>query len=274
MKYCHYTNLDGLLGIISSKELWASSILFLNDRNEYIDTLKHLSGLIPKANIKKGNRDWVFYEDFEKALIELLDSLKGVWRKRNYSLSFSKEHDLLSQWRGYCPENNGYGIVFDAELIEEEVRKTHSFVYVGDCVYEDKEKIMMLRAKLNEGYFSYRDSIFENTKTDFEIEVLGQELDELACIFKDPSFMEEKERRIVISLDESEKIVTTRFKPGNGYLIPYVPVKFSDLAVKKIIIGPTFDPERAESSLHLFLQKNFEKDRPEIEHSIIPFRSW
>ena len=33
---CHYTNLAGLIGILESKQLWASNVAFLNDREELL----------------------------------------------------------------------------------------------------------------------------------------------------------------------------------------------------------------------------------------------
>ena len=32
---CHYTNQDGLLGIISTGDIWATSVNDLNDRSEF-----------------------------------------------------------------------------------------------------------------------------------------------------------------------------------------------------------------------------------------------
>ena len=43
-KLYHYTSIDGLLGIIRNKNIWASDIQYLNDKEEFVRTIKLLRG--------------------------------------------------------------------------------------------------------------------------------------------------------------------------------------------------------------------------------------
>jgi len=45
----HYTNQEGLLGIIEDKEIWASDAFFVNDSSE----LNHTLNLAQKLSLKK-----------------------------------------------------------------------------------------------------------------------------------------------------------------------------------------------------------------------------
>jgi hypothetical protein len=39
----HYTSVDGLLGILRSKRIWATDIRFLNDRSEFFHAMEEYS---------------------------------------------------------------------------------------------------------------------------------------------------------------------------------------------------------------------------------------
>src|SRR5260370_29584283 len=129
----HYTNAEGLKGILSSKTLFATDCRFLNDtgevgviRNLVLPVLEtEIAEMIPKLVERQFVR-W-FYEfhgergnrcqagGFFEPLIKLMNNVSPL-----FVLSFcrhderSKEFDpgLLSQWRGYGDEG-GYAIEFD-----------------------------------------------------------------------------------------------------------------------------------------------------------------
>lgn len=102
------------------------------------------------------------------------------------------------------------------------------------------------------------------------------------CLFfiKRDCFNQESEFRIVISvpdelLDKLSEMGVYKFRAGNGILIPYIELKFSENAVKSITISPTVQSDLVESSIRDFLQyckynapdfSNF------IKHSNIPVR--
>jgi hypothetical protein len=101
----HYTNADGLLGIVNSSHLWASSPLALNDSSEVtfgLDLVRHIWGAIPSDHLSVG----------QHALMgQVLDSLDGI-KEAVYLLSASREGDLLNQWQGYSGRQ-GYCLGID-----------------------------------------------------------------------------------------------------------------------------------------------------------------
>ena len=94
MKIYHYTDLNGLKGIIESGSLWATHFSFLNDSNE----LTH--GMNCLENALQYLRD-----DFNPKTLKFIEQALTHFRMHRaahvYNLSFCLEPDLLSQWRGF-----------------------------------------------------------------------------------------------------------------------------------------------------------------------------
>jgi len=88
----HYTSQRGLLGILRRKAIWATEIRYLNDAEEYRYAFSKL-----RERLREGQYD----PEFVDAITHAADFL------HNYSIfvaSFSRQGDMLSQWRAYCPE--------------------------------------------------------------------------------------------------------------------------------------------------------------------------
>ena len=68
----HYTTQAGLLGIIQSKQIWATSVLFLNDTTEINYAIKLIQENTNKfcEERKLNQEETQFLEDFEKKLDE------------------------------------------------------------------------------------------------------------------------------------------------------------------------------------------------------------
>ncbi len=108
----HYTSLDGLLGIIKDKAIWATNILYLNDASE-INYSKRL--LIDQIYAYKNDilmdKESIYKLKF---IDKLIDNINEYITDKEHSgffvCSFSEKKDLLSQWRGYCPEGIGLSL--------------------------------------------------------------------------------------------------------------------------------------------------------------------
>ena len=122
----HYTSIEGFLGIISSKNLWASHCQYLNDASEYKHALNFAEEI--SSNIFM-NDD--YNAGFGFILRKSISSLKED--SEIFIASFSEEFDLLSQWRGYCPPNDGICIGFDKEIIKEFCTKNNFKFEIKSC---------------------------------------------------------------------------------------------------------------------------------------------
>ncbi len=90
----HYTSISGMIGIVSSKVLWASEIRYLNDAAE----LKHLQQLVVNVVQK--------VEEHTDAVSEISRQF-GMWLTERvqhgplvFVVSLTERGNLLSQWRG------------------------------------------------------------------------------------------------------------------------------------------------------------------------------
>jgi len=107
----HYTSIEGLLGIIESKSVWATNVLYLNDASE----LNYAVGLFKRQILefkKKSSNARSVENIFFETLIENIVNLIPSDNFGFYVSSFSEEKDLLSQWRGYCPKGIGFSLGF------------------------------------------------------------------------------------------------------------------------------------------------------------------
>jgi hypothetical protein len=174
----HYTNGDGLLGILKqTKTLWATHCRFLNDCSEIVlfrDKL--ISLLLP--HVREERETQIRHEPGLTKRIEGHGSLDGIVRRATealvdafyaglgdeiYVASFCGEHKdtytncngLLSQWRGYGL-GGGFAIVFNAQRLEEILETGEKgFFYTAlaivDLVYSDDE--VALKRELSEDLF-------------------------------------------------------------------------------------------------------------------------
>ncbi len=272
-KYGHYTSASGLRGILEEETFRATNIKFLNDEQEFQHALNLIKEIIPTSRITAGASGYQVHEQFIDELRRSLDSLDNFKADSVFTISFSEETDLLSQWRGYCPSNNGYCIEFNVENLAKAVSKDFPDAHLVRCVYDDDEKNKLIRQTLNRYwniYFPLDDKDRRNLLEEQTKAILL-----LAAYFKNSSFSEEKEHRIVVIRDFDSEI-PLRFREGVYSLVPYIEVPAPREFVAGIRIGPNPNIKLAERGLETFLEKcygypAFLRDF-QIEKSKIPYR--
>jgi hypothetical protein len=289
--YYHYTDAATALKILTNQELWLTHTSFLNDANEGSDLLKHLSKHIENQDILK--------------LLYFIDT-----RTDAYSCSFSKQKDLLSQWRGYCPPEEGYAIGFkspdkfrdfmcdDGLSIVGAPTKDDTYILTRHshgfkaCIYEDnkKEEICKKMASyMEEDYFRLQvdmNDFLTNLDSppaklkDFlhRLEVGDVWLSEYLYykyLFKNENFKEEEEYRFFLTFDMNYK-QNPCYRVKNGVFIPYYRYSFDNKDVQKVVIRTTKSKNKCEQGLRHFLKNNKKMSQDEIELFIetsnIPFQ--
>lgn len=115
----HYTSIGGLKGIIESSCIHATNMKYLNDSKEFIFGLDYFSKVFPHPDssfqlpVPEG---MPLYDHFIEGLVnQTLSELRRYSRKATdyYVISFSRNPDVLSQWRAYGKESAGYCIKFN-----------------------------------------------------------------------------------------------------------------------------------------------------------------
>ena len=125
----HSTSQSGLLGILSTKTLWATRIQYLNDSTEFAYALGLLknSVYLLRLNAHPESKFAIALDAIYKAL----ESLSGI---HIHVGCFSEKSDDLSQWRGYCPDGIGYSIGF--EPLQLVAAATRQCAILAPCIYD------------------------------------------------------------------------------------------------------------------------------------------
>ncbi len=276
VRYGHYTTTAGLFCIVKDQSLWATNIKFLNDEHEFVHAIEVIKNIISGQAATKGQLAHPVFEEFKASVARKLDLLDTVNSESVFTFSFSEEVDLLSQWRGYCPGNNGYCIVFDGQKIFEAVRNAFGDAHLVACVYDEREKQTRIRQLLNESWVRYSKLDSSKDKTAL-IDHLSKQFVLFASYFKHASFAEEKEHRIVVfRIYQPDHDI--RFRVGRASLVPYIELPASRELIKKIYVGPNANKALAKRALELFMEMQsgipWFIGKVDIEFSETPYRPW
>jgi hypothetical protein len=242
----HYTTAHGLLGILEQKKIWATHINYMNDKKEFEDAMdefrRQTENLAP-TDLYKGSSEFL-----------------QIMRTMVYVTSFSEDQDNLSQWRAYCPNGAGFSIGFNLAKLKELLKRTSDTSMLKKCIYNPTVKKAEVERIINTGKST-------NLRDNFSI--LVSKMMTLAPYFKDKSFKEENEWRLVF-MPGGENL----FREGDTLIIPYVEFDLKDengnLPIENIVIGPTLYPEESHASLQMLLNKY--QISASIEKSTIPYR--
>ena len=288
----HYTSADGIVGIIDNHEIWMTNTAFMNDTTE-LRMLGNCSDML---------KDNDFTNDFVKhewhTIFEQLNFNKDM-PNYYYMASFSKEKDLLEQWRAY----GNFCIGFEAKKLRAG-RRVSSF----SCLYTENDirRWILSKEKINK---------WKDLMDDEEKRIAAYDLLYVASMkYKNSHFKNEKEVRLVAishhnwiydnspEMYEGDLPIHFRRHPMHGFPIPYVKffigqdnwnnaerVKEKEQEMKKrklkeegskerkllpiteVIIGPIAHQEEAKSACEILLaEKGYKGIRVSI--SKIPYR--
>jgi hypothetical protein len=126
----HYTDLEGVKGIFTSRMLWLSKFTATNDISEIKLAIEHFQTFAARKAGALAGGEGAF---LRKAAAQL----EGFRRTNICLASFCEQHDLLSQWRSYGNDGRGVALGFNsARLLEVAERNGLRLLR---CVYEPAE---------------------------------------------------------------------------------------------------------------------------------------
>ena len=110
-----------LQGIVKSGRLWATHIYYLNDTQEF----KYATGVINDLFQRRIDQSSGVIAE---RLVQLHNSYKthvSIWHSLAdaYVLCFCAEGNLLSQWRAYAANGEGFAIEFEPESLMEALKR-------------------------------------------------------------------------------------------------------------------------------------------------------
>lgn len=265
----HYTDINGLVGILQSNTIWLNNILFQNDSREYIHA----------TDISTDVCDELIYE-YEQSTEELKAALAEAARdmfcedigSNIFIGCFAKSGDQLSQWRAYGQNGSGFSIGFDLSKMES---KECAALVTQHVNYDTKNQKQFLKRYIST-YIDYLSSHIKTNAISVEDAVEGMLYVVVSCnifgvSFKNEGFKEEQEVRVFI--DGRDADCSTKFRRSGNRIVPYIEFKSNaKLPIKEIYIGPTSDAELMEISLQMLLER-YNYDNVEIKFSEIPYRA-
>ncbi len=266
-KAFHYTDAAGLFGIASSNKFWDTHLDFLNDPTEG----RHGIALA-RQELAKFVDDPKLRPLINRALPKLDESGKF----EHFVVSFSRDGDLLSQWRGYGAFGSGYSLGFDLKQLQPHPQ-VGWLIEVG---YND----IRLRESITVLTDIFRDHIDLEKYIDYDdlADWLVGALRFLSEAFKHPGYSEEREIRLIFSRLRKHPLhpyeAPIQFRPKGASVVPYLATplgSFADaprnLPLTDVMLGPGV-PEANMQSVADFL-KSVGHETVHLHCSTVPFTS-
>lgn len=256
----HYTTIEGLIGICTSRTIWATDLLYMNDTSEYLYSSRIIEEVTSAYAACHPEFEGYQYACHHNPL---------DFGLRVYAACFCEEKDLLSQWRAYARQGTGYAIEFSWAKLRDRFPLNR----IGKVEYAEhtqKDVLNQILTSLTSEALTTRrdqDSPFARVAGG-----LANALLTVRAFLKSVTFQEEREWRIIAfhGTDTREEL----YRPHNNLLIPYCALSLGDadeLPITKVVIGPSLHPKAAELSLRRFLD-SIGLARVAIDASPIPLR--
>src|SRR5258706_6937370 len=103
----HYTDGDGLTGILQSRKLWLTDLFDLNDPSELRYGIRYAQDALDTISTDRGIEQ--FAKDFRKFTADGIQAIAHF-----FVGCFSCNGDELGQWRAYADDGRGFAIGFDS----------------------------------------------------------------------------------------------------------------------------------------------------------------
>lgn len=258
----HYTNVDGLLGIVRTNRLKASDVLFMNDSTE----IEYGRKLVVEEAVNAAARTpsplaQGLFKSIDKILYAV-DGLIGTF----FAACFCEDDDLLSQWRGYSSGPSGYALGFRVnELGSRSGNRSPEQGFLRRRVIYDPEGQRSLVAGFLDDLAHVIEGLTAGPLAAYEQDIrqTAESLTQvvmLECMLtlKNPKFAEEKEWRL-IHQHRGFGVATganVEYRATPSFVVPYVSLDVSPdhglranrIPLARVVVGPTGHPQAAAAS--------------------------
>lgn len=282
----HYTNLEGLKGILTNKQVWMTDSRFLNDMSE----LNHFETLVEetkdlfyqkllkdceKEEIDNNDLLNIFFEVFDDAVEKRFKNPEDKFEV--YVMSLSENKDSLTLWGNYA-KGKGYNLCFNANSLlskVNEIANGRGYMVYGEVIYNRDIQLEKLSEALIIAFKKISDIKID---IDLEEDNLRKELLSFfknliisySIFFKHHSFEPEEEFRIAYTIEDYDKV---EFRTNDEAIIPFLKMNFDKSDIKRIIVGPKNNSDIAEIGVKTYLDKlGYDLAEVIIDRSEIPLR--
>ncbi|MWV58219.1 DUF2971 domain-containing protein [Rathayibacter sp. VKM Ac-2754] len=225
----HYTDAAGALGMLKSREFWASHTFHLNDTEELLQFHRLMSTALQLEAQKPENDDVVI------GMLHAAEYLDNMPYHGNCIVSFSSDPDSLSQWRGYTGPGQGYALGFDRSMFED--------IYqwkLRECIYDAGTASDLMNGIISRALARIRTGAYNEDPHWLRVyDAIGSEVGWESPVLKHKAFAEEREIRLIGSV-ESERMEVRNGRRGiMGYKSLAWPVDADGFyPLREVILGP------------------------------------
>ncbi|MCI1029622.1 DUF2971 domain-containing protein [Pantoea dispersa] len=269
LKIYHYTDLNGLKGILERKCFWATHYSFLNDSQEIEHGIRCINNTLDHINGELS-------AELVKTLRETVRFFKESSSKHAYNISFCLEPDLLSMWRGYG-NTQKVSLEFDNFDLFSAADSTNKIIYDKKVIYTEENSTTDAMAEIIE--FFKREHVLTALEKGGVDELLQAitfaQL--LPPFFKNKHFSEEQEYRYVIYAEN--KLNDVKIRTSDKKVTPYLELKMHEkstfagcLPLKGVKIGPGQNSDELKKGIQFMLDVYGFKD-VKITTSEVSYRS-
>jgi hypothetical protein len=252
---CHYTNLEGLLGIVAHHDLWLTHSRYSNDDEELTHGYRVVGEVIDGQLTAPADRTR------KRFLKEVKDILTSPSPEGVYICCFCQDDDLLSQWRSYAANGTGVCISFnhrDFSYITGPDSPPRGLVRLWKVFYAAATQQEIVRAALD---FAFRDGDSRSLA-----DRARQAADAILFFiptFKHEKFMEENEVRLIFT-PAPDFSSQPQFRVSRGMLVPYYSLRELSgnpptprlLPVTAVRVGPSVNKRENVESTRMLLAKS------------------
>jgi hypothetical protein len=209
----HYTNLDGLRGIVESQDLWLTHAQYSNDEREITLGLDVARQAIVGLRRKKWTRRKQAY------LAELHTLLSGAQTADAYICCFCDSDDRLSQWRAYGGDGNGVTLEINPmEFAPYTGFRPTGVLSLWKVKYARAKQLDVMREAAEWTFAQF------GSKPPQEAALIARRIiDFFVPTFKDDGFVEEQEWRLIFA--PIPGTVQPRFRVARNMISRYYSLK-------------------------------------------------
>jgi hypothetical protein len=257
----HYTDANGLIGIIKNKRIWLSNLHFLNDSSEL-----ELSKIIFNEIIVQKK---IFFDKDIEGLFNKYISKN--YKMKTCAISFCEEGNSLNQWQGYSGGVNGFSIGFDKKELKKLENQNIELI---QCIYDRDIQKKMVEDIVNKIDKEEINNI-DDLSLWMESLTICEDIHKIAPKIKNYHFYLEKEWRLVVNnIEDQDNNYCFRNKNG---ILPYYEINIENYIydlIKSIYIGPSENSTKSEFGVVELLECcGFKNIQDIIRVSKIPYRN-
>lgn len=248
----HYCSTQTALSILKNNEIWMTCIRNMNDSNESIGVYKIYFDLLKKYD-KKNLFDEMYKFAEQPGAIQLYETCLGAYPE--YVTCFSRNPDSVSQWVLYADNGQGLAIGFDEKDIIDIVSNNNCLRY-QEITYIDEKDIQNYIPNIYN--YLVRNQCF-NT-----LGMMDKAMEQIKYIFpsgiscKTKHYASENETRLIYKYDSDSTELSDGWEikecqafAKRNMINTYVPLKFPNDLIKKVVAGPKYQKNYFEMEVAL-----------------------